>query len=216
MKRSLCSVLALAALVAAPAMAADIARYILPPGNFGGIPFTANSTDQLPLYSGLSPLRDNITPADIDQLLPSRGLHADRALPRGSDRAARPAAHLRRLGHPARLWTDAGGRRVRRGLGHGARPRPPDPARSWPGARRRRRRAQHRRVLAGHEPPVVHAEPGGRGAGDEAGAAPDRHLRRQGAGDPRATPRPTPTASTPTGRRTTSTSRPRPSTTSSR
>jgi hypothetical protein len=44
----------------------DVARYILPPGNFGGIPFTQNSTDQLPLYSGLTPLRDNITDADID------------------------------------------------------------------------------------------------------------------------------------------------------
>src|SRR5262249_8419399 len=41
-------------------------RYILPPGNFGGVPFTANSTDQLPLYSGLTPLRDNITLADIN------------------------------------------------------------------------------------------------------------------------------------------------------
>lgn len=66
MKRSLCPVVALAALVAVPAAAADLARYILPPGNFGGVPFTANSTDQLPLYSGLTPLRDNITPADID------------------------------------------------------------------------------------------------------------------------------------------------------
>jgi acyl-homoserine lactone acylase PvdQ len=44
----------------------DTARYILPPGNYGGIPFTENSTDQLPLYSGLTPLRDNITKADID------------------------------------------------------------------------------------------------------------------------------------------------------
>src|SRR5206468_3293994 len=49
-----------------PAAAADIARYILPPGNFGGIPTTVNSTDQLPLYAGLTPLRDNITLADID------------------------------------------------------------------------------------------------------------------------------------------------------
>jgi acyl-homoserine lactone acylase PvdQ len=47
-------------------VAADTARYILPPGNFGGVPFTANSTDQLPLYSGLSPLRDNVTLADIE------------------------------------------------------------------------------------------------------------------------------------------------------
>jgi acyl-homoserine lactone acylase PvdQ len=45
----------------------DVARYILPPGNFGGVPFTANSTDQLPLYSGLTPLRDNITNADINE-----------------------------------------------------------------------------------------------------------------------------------------------------
>jgi len=43
----------------------DLARYILPPGNYGGVPFTQNSTDQLPLYSGLTPLRDNVTDADI-------------------------------------------------------------------------------------------------------------------------------------------------------
>lgn len=59
--------LALAAMVQSTAMAADTARYILPPGNFGGVPFTANSTDQLPLYAGLTPLRDDITPADIDR-----------------------------------------------------------------------------------------------------------------------------------------------------
>jgi hypothetical protein len=59
--------LALAALAAVPAAASDLARYVLPPGNFGGLPFTANSTDQLPLYSGLTPLRDNVTPANIDQ-----------------------------------------------------------------------------------------------------------------------------------------------------
>jgi acyl-homoserine lactone acylase PvdQ len=44
----------------------DVARYILPPGNYGGVPFTENSTDQLPLYSGLTPLRDNVTDADIE------------------------------------------------------------------------------------------------------------------------------------------------------
>ncbi len=91
MKRWLSSLVVAAVVLAAlPAAAAahwgdghdnsrgDVARYILPPGNFGGIPFTANSTDQLPLYSGLTPLRDNITQADIDQLLPARGLPADR------------------------------------------------------------------------------------------------------------------------------------------
>jgi acyl-homoserine lactone acylase PvdQ len=46
----------------------DVARYILPPGNFGGLPLTPNSTDQLPLYSGLTPLRDDVTKADINAL----------------------------------------------------------------------------------------------------------------------------------------------------
>jgi hypothetical protein len=45
----------------------DTARYILPPGNYGGVPFTQNSTDQLPLYAGLTPLRDNVTEADINR-----------------------------------------------------------------------------------------------------------------------------------------------------
>ena len=60
------SALVLTALVASTSLAADTARYILPPGDFGGVPFTANSTDQLPLYSGLTPLRDNITLTDIN------------------------------------------------------------------------------------------------------------------------------------------------------
>jgi acyl-homoserine lactone acylase PvdQ len=45
----------------------DVARYILPPGNYGGVPFTDESTDQLPLYSGLTPLRDDITQDDIEE-----------------------------------------------------------------------------------------------------------------------------------------------------
>jgi acyl-homoserine lactone acylase PvdQ len=45
----------------------DVARYILAPGNYGGLPFTENSTDQLPLYSGLTPLRDNVSGADIER-----------------------------------------------------------------------------------------------------------------------------------------------------
>ncbi len=73
MKRWLASFLAATAVLAVLPVAAsaaggskpDIARYILPPGNFGGVPFTTNSTDQLPLYDGLSQLRDNITPGDI-------------------------------------------------------------------------------------------------------------------------------------------------------
>ena len=47
--------------------APDRARYILPPGNYGGLPTTDNSLDQLPLYDGLTPLRGNVTDADIDR-----------------------------------------------------------------------------------------------------------------------------------------------------
>jgi hypothetical protein len=65
-KHSIYAALGLIILAAMPAAATDVARYVLPPGNFGGFPFNANSTDQLPLYSGLTPLRDNITQTDID------------------------------------------------------------------------------------------------------------------------------------------------------
>ena len=75
----------------------DTARYILPPGNYGGLPFTDNSTDQLPLYSGLTPLRDNITNGGHRRALPARGLRADRRRHTEEHRAARAAADLRRL-----------------------------------------------------------------------------------------------------------------------
>jgi acyl-homoserine lactone acylase PvdQ len=45
----------------------DVARYVLPPGNYGGIPTTDESRDQLPLYTALTPLRGNVTDADIEQ-----------------------------------------------------------------------------------------------------------------------------------------------------
>jgi len=61
------AVLVVLAAVPAGAVAQDTARYILPPGNYGGLPFTANSTDQLPLYDALTPLRGNVTAADIDR-----------------------------------------------------------------------------------------------------------------------------------------------------
>ena len=66
MTRSLYSALVLTVLTAFPAAAADIARYILPPGNYGGGSFTVNSRDQLPLYAGLTPLRDSVSGADLD------------------------------------------------------------------------------------------------------------------------------------------------------
>lgn len=45
----------------------DRAYYILPPGNYGGVPVGPHSLDQLPLYDALTPLRGNVTDADIDQ-----------------------------------------------------------------------------------------------------------------------------------------------------
>lgn len=51
-----------------PAGRADRAYYILPPGNYGGLPTNANSLDQLGLYDGLTPLRGNVTDEDIDAL----------------------------------------------------------------------------------------------------------------------------------------------------
>ena len=45
----------------------DRAYYILPPGNYGGLPVEQNSLDQLPLYDGLTPLRGNVTDEDIEE-----------------------------------------------------------------------------------------------------------------------------------------------------
>ncbi|MCB1697387.1 MAG: penicillin acylase family protein [Pseudomonadales bacterium] len=45
----------------------DRAFYVLPPGNFGGLPTSDNSYDQLSLYDGLTPLRGDVTDADIEQ-----------------------------------------------------------------------------------------------------------------------------------------------------
>ena len=68
--------LVVACAFAASASAKDTARYILPPGNYGGLPFTENSTDQLPLYSGLTPFRDDITTQTInDFFLPVSYTH---------------------------------------------------------------------------------------------------------------------------------------------
>ena len=44
---------------------------ILTPGQFGGLPTTRNSLDQLPLYDGLTPLRENVTAADLKRLYKS-------------------------------------------------------------------------------------------------------------------------------------------------
>lgn len=50
-----------------PAVTEDRSYYILPPGNFGGLPTTDDSLDQLALYDGLTPLRGDVSDADIEE-----------------------------------------------------------------------------------------------------------------------------------------------------
>ncbi len=62
---------AAALLAVSPAAAlarTDIARNVLPPGEFGGVPTTSHSTDQIPPYDALTPLRGNVTQSDIFRL----------------------------------------------------------------------------------------------------------------------------------------------------
>jgi len=87
--------LALVAAAVAPSAAlrasaarGDRAFYILPPGNYGGLPTTANSLDQLPLYDSLTPLRGNVTDADI-----TRSFLPENFKPVG-------ATHVEVTGHP--------------------------------------------------------------------------------------------------------------------
>jgi acyl-homoserine lactone acylase PvdQ len=64
----LVALLATSTTAAAHGGAGDTARYILPPGNYGGVPLNDDSLDQLPLYDALTPLRANVTPNDIERL----------------------------------------------------------------------------------------------------------------------------------------------------
>ena len=46
---------------------ADTARSVLAPGNYGGLPLTDESTDQIPLYDGLTPKFNRVTPRDVNR-----------------------------------------------------------------------------------------------------------------------------------------------------
>src|SRR4051794_15890842 len=71
MVRAMVLSVAAAAALALPASSFAATDYgkgmfnVLPPGQDGGLPLTKHSTDQLPLYDGLTPLYDQITAADI-------------------------------------------------------------------------------------------------------------------------------------------------------
>lgn len=66
----------------------DRAYYVLPPGNYGGFPPTAQSLNQLPLYDALTPLRGNVSDADI-----ARDFLPENFAPVG-------ATHVEDTGHP--------------------------------------------------------------------------------------------------------------------
>ena len=186
----------------------DVARYILPPGNYGGLPTTANSTDQLPLYDGLTPLRGNVTDADIDQFFLPENFQ-----PIGP-------THEEQTGRPGlRLIYDAYGvphiyGQTRADVAFGA---------GWVTARDRGLLLQlgrgPARVAVADVPNidafslVTSGQSFVPSAATEALVTEQRQLlvETYGAKGSRSSPtrRPTPTASTPTGRRTGSTSRPR-------
>ena len=48
-----------------PWPARDLAENVLPPGESGALPADAHSTDQMALYDGLTPLKGNVTAADL-------------------------------------------------------------------------------------------------------------------------------------------------------
>ena len=107
----------------------DRAFYILPPGNYGGLPTTDDSLDQLPLYDGLTPLRGNVTDADIERYFLPEDFEPIGATDRGADRSARRHHRLRRVRRPPHHRRDPRRRGLRRRLG--------DRARSWAPARPR-------------------------------------------------------------------------------
>jgi acyl-homoserine lactone acylase PvdQ len=68
LRRVAIATLAACVTVVASAGAQDFAYNILPPGQYGGLPTNAHSTDQLPLYDSLTPLRGNVSVGDIERL----------------------------------------------------------------------------------------------------------------------------------------------------
>ena len=222
MHRSVKSVLVvLASLLVAPAAPwrRRTARPATPPATSSRRATTAgcrsptNSTDQLPLYDGLTPLRGNVTAAGHRQPLPARELRADRRDARGADRPPGLKLIYDSYGIPHVYG------KTRADVAFGA---------GWATARDRGLLLQLGRGparVAVADVPGIDAfalvtsaqsfvpEPRDRGARDRRRRTCSSRPTARRAARSSPTHRRTPTASTPTGRRTTSTSRRRPSTT---
>jgi Penicillin amidase len=76
---------------------AATAYSILPPGNYGGVDFNAHSTDQIPLYDGLTPRFDQVTAADLSRYFKTEPLW------HGTEKAAR----VEHPGRGVRILRDA-------------------------------------------------------------------------------------------------------------
>ncbi len=164
----------------APAITEDRSYYILPPGNYGGLPKTDESTDQLALYDGLTPLRDEVTDEDIENLFLPAGLRADRRDHRRTDGPAGNDGALRRVRHRAHHGRDARGHGIRCGVGHRTGPRTPLRTRARARPCRRCGRTGDRRVRAGDEWADVHPERGDRATRDRPDPGHPRRIRRRG------------------------------------
>ena len=99
MRRPLALAVLVLALFPAAAGAEDLAFNILPPGQYGGIPGTPanHGTDQIPLYDALTPLRGNVTAADI-----ARNYKPEDFAPIGASTVEPTTAPRRRPDDPAR------------------------------------------------------------------------------------------------------------------
>jgi acyl-homoserine lactone acylase PvdQ len=123
MKRSMSRgllALALAALAVLPASAAaavdhsDVARNIIPSGQWGGFPTPAGAGEQAEMYDGLTPLFDQVTPADLDTYFKSArlaiapdGPATEEQLPRDDVRILRDrfnVPHVRAETAEAGIW----------------------------------------------------------------------------------------------------------------
>jgi hypothetical protein len=97
-------------MLAAPARGQDFSYNILPPGQYGNLPTTVHSTDQLRLYDSLTPLRGNVSVGDIERLYkpedfePSDVVHA-RPLGAGKSRPGAGSECYREHRVTPRSWT---------------------------------------------------------------------------------------------------------------
>lgn len=121
------------------------AYYVLPPGNYGGLPPTDESRDHLPLYDALTPLRGDVADADIEaNFLPEDFAPVG---PTGVEPTGRPGTTIVYDSYGvAHVKGVTRADRVRCGLGHRAGPRPPAAARAGTRSGRRGRRARHQRL----------------------------------------------------------------------